>query len=85
MYYAWYNAGTEKPKVKRSSKELNLTHTVCLCCSPFLGYHSHCCGGRLPHPHLLLLHYKEVLLQEEEEQEGQEGKGWLQHEEHERG
>jgi len=39
--------------------------------SPTLGPHRYRGGSRTPHPHLLLLHLQEVLLQEEEEQEGE--------------
>ncbi len=50
--------------------------------SASVGSDCHRCGGRIAHPHLLLLHNQKVLLQEEEEQEREEGQGWLQHEEH---
>lgn len=49
-----------------------------------MGSDRHRCGGRAAHPHMLLLHNQKVLLQKEEEQEREEGQGWLQHEEHAR-
>lgn len=57
-----------------------------VCCSETdsasVGSDCHRRGGRVAHPHLLLLHNQKMLLQEEEEQEREEGQGWLQHEEH---
>lgn len=50
--------------------------------SAALGSDRHRRGGRVAHPHLLLLHNQKMLLQEEEEQKREEGQGWLQHEEH---
>lgn len=57
-----------------------------LCCSETdsasVGSDCHRRGGRIAHPHLLLLHNQKMLLQKEEEQEREEGQGRLQHEEH---
>lgn len=50
--------------------------------SASVGFDCHCCSGSIANPHLLFLHNQKMLLQEEEEQERKEGKGWLQHEEH---
>lgn len=47
-----------------------------------MGSDRHRCGGCAAHVHLLLLYNQKVLLQKEEEQEREEGQGWLQHEEH---
>lgn len=47
-----------------------------------MGSDRHRCGGCAAHAHLLLLYNQKVLLQKEEEQEREEGQGWLQHEEH---
>lgn len=44
--------------------------------SAILGHHCHCCGCRFTYSNVLLLHRQKMLLQEEEEQEGQEGEGW---------
>lgn len=52
--------------------------------SASVGFDCHCCSGSIANPHLLFLHNQKMLLQEEEEQERKEGKGWLQHEEHAR-
>lgn len=43
--------------------------------SAVLGHHRHRRGRCFTHRHVLLLHREEMLLQEEEEQEGQEGEG----------
>lgn len=50
--------------------------------STSVGSDCHRCGGGTADAYLLLLHNQKVLLQEEEEQEGQKGQGRLQHEEH---
>lgn len=44
-------------------------------CSAVLGYHCHSCGRCFTHRDVLLLHRQEMLLQKEEEQEGQKGEG----------
>lgn len=85
MYLAPDVTGSELTRVTGQMSQCvvvfsSLRHRLC-CCSAVLGHHRHRRGRCFTHRDVLLLHCEEMLLQEEEEQEGQEGEGRHRNEE----
>lgn len=77
MYLAPDVTGSELTRVTGQMSQCAVVFSSLrhLCCSAVLGHHRHRRGRCFTHCDVLLLHCEEMLLQEEEEQEGQKGEG----------